>query len=164
MRLHSTLKCMALVALASLVCSVPTAVASPTSAKLEQDVVRLVNVARAERGVAPLAVRSELTRAARAHSLDMVTRGFFAHAAPGGQDFGSRILGYYKPRRAVGETIAWGSGTRGSPGAIVAGWLRSPQHRATLLDSRYTQIGIGVAAGTFAGKPGARVYTADFGG
>jgi uncharacterized protein YkwD len=164
MRLHSTMRCLALAALACLVCSVPTAAAATTSATLEQDVVRLVNVARAERGLGPLEMRSALTRAARAHSRDMVTRGFFAHDAPGGPDFGSRILGYYTPRRAVGETIAWGSGSLGSPEAIVAGWMRSRPHRATLLDRRYTQIGIGIAGGTFAGTPGARVYTADFGG
>ena len=164
MRLHSTIKCMALVALTCLVSSVPTAAASPASANLEQDVVRLVNVARAAQGVGPVVVRSALVRAARAHSRDMVTRGFFAHNAPGGQDFGSRILGYYKPRRAIGETIAWGAGATASPDAIVAGWLRSPAHRATLLDRRFTGIGIGIAGGKFAGTPGARVYTADFGG
>ncbi|MEN3285163.1 MAG: hypothetical protein V7607_6303, partial [Solirubrobacteraceae bacterium] len=63
---------------------------------------------------------------------------------------------------AIGETIAWGSGGLASPSSIVRSWLRSPGHRAILLDGRYDDAGIGIALGAPGGSSGA-TFTGDFG-
>lgn len=41
-----------------------------------------------------------------------------------------------------GENIAYGQST---PGAVMNSWLNSPGHRANILGSNYTQIGVGLA-------------------
>jgi uncharacterized protein YkwD len=44
----------------------------------------------------------------------------------------------------------------------VRSWLRSPGHRAILLDGRYDDVGIGIALGAPVGGGGA-TFTGDFG-
>ena len=45
--------------------------------------------------------------------------------------------------RTAGENIAMGQTT---PEAVVNGWMNSEGHRANILNSSYTQIGVGYAA------------------
>ena len=61
-----------------------------------------------------------------------------------------------------GETLAWGTGVLAKPGYTVKAWLASPEHRAILLSSTWTRIGISRACGTFLGHTGACVWTADW--
>ena len=49
-----------------------------------------------------------------------------------------------------------------TPASIVRSWLRSPGHRAILLDGRYDDVGIGIALGAPVGGSGA-TFTGDFG-
>jgi uncharacterized protein YkwD len=126
----------------------------------ERAVLRLVNVQRRHRGLVGLDANRQLTLAARTHSASMVTRRFFAHVSPGGSTLVSRAraAGYVRGGRwRVGEAIAWGSGSLGSPRAVVAGWMRSPGHRRILLAAGYREAGVGVASGTPAGGPGVTV-------
>ena len=48
---------------------------------------------------------------------------------------------------AIGENLAWGSGSRGTPRAIVRTWMHSARHRRSILSRRFRDVGIGVAAG-----------------
>ena len=63
----------------------------------------------------------------------------------------------------AGETLAWGTGSYGSPAGVVNMWMHSPDHRAILLSSSYRFVGIGRAYGTFQGYRGADIWTADWG-
>jgi uncharacterized protein YkwD len=97
----------------------------------------------------------------------MVARNYFSHDSLGGGDFVDRIrkAGYMAPRTfpTLGEDLAWGSGTLGEPGAIVASWMASPGHRANILGRQFREAGIGVAFGDpGAGEDGA-TYALDFG-
>jgi uncharacterized protein YkwD len=66
-------------------------------------------------------------------------------------------------RWSLGENIAWGSGAKASPKAIVSAWMASPPHRRNILTRKYRRIGIGVATGApVAGVNGA-TYVTDFG-
>jgi uncharacterized protein YkwD len=54
-----------------------------------------------------------------------------------------------------------------SPQTALAAWFESPEHRATILNAGWREIGVAVlhvraAPGVFAGRP-AVVITADFG-
>ena len=86
---------------------------------------------------------AELGRAARAHALNMAEHGFFQHLDPQGHDSRERALaqGF---RGLVGEDLAWGQPT---PEQVVAAWLQSPGHCATLMNPTYTRLGIGYAEG-----------------
>lgn len=125
-----------------------------------------INHVRRAHGLRPVVPSPRLHRAARAHSADMLRRGYFAHTSPTGLTLFERIVrsGFvtYGAWNA-GETLAWGTGSYGSPAGVVNMWMRSPDHRAILLSPAYRFVGIGRAEGTFQGHPGADLWTADWG-
>ena len=106
----------------------------------EQEVVRLVNAQRAQNGLKPLAENWELSRVARYKSADMASRRYFSHESP---TYGSpyqMMRNFGISFRSAGENIAYGQRT---PAAVVAAWMNSSGHRANILNSSYTQIGVG---------------------
>ena len=130
----------------------PLASAGVTATPGEIAIVRVMNSVRAANGVPPLRIGPALTRAARAHSADMVRRGYFDHGA-----FVQRLRRFGVRAPYVGENLA--SGTRPlSAGEIVNMWVASPPHRQNLLDRGFRRIGVGVAGGSN------RLVTADFAG
>lgn len=142
----------------------------PTTASLARaaaTTVCLIDGRREAHGLAPLRANRALGRAAREHSRRMVAQRTFAHVEPGGAGPAQRIAatGYLRGARhwRVGETIAWGTGSYATPGAIVRMWMASPPHRATLLDPDLRNVGVGVAAGSPDGSGAAATYTADLG-
>jgi uncharacterized protein YkwD len=125
-----------------------------------------INAVRVNHGLTPMAPSSGLHRAALRHSQDMLWREYFAHTSPMGSTIGYRIQtsGFVTYGAWwAGETLAWGSGSTGSPQSVVKMWLMSPEHRAILLSPRYHLVGIGRAQGAFLGHPGATVWTVDWG-
>jgi uncharacterized protein YkwD len=126
----------------------------------EARVLSLLNGIRHDHGLAPLTASTALRAAAREHSSDMLTRGYFAHDAPG-ESFGHRIRRHLASP-LVGENIAWGTGSYGTPEGLVRLWMHSPAHRHIILMPSLHRIGLGVASGTFQGTPDAVMATADF--
>ncbi len=109
----------------------------------EQEVVRLVNAERAKYGLAALEEDWELSRVARYKSQDMHDGRYFSHTSPTyGTPF-EMIRAFGLSYRAAGENIAVGYAT---PAAVVAGWMASEGHRANILSSSYTKIGVGYVA------------------
>jgi len=148
--------CAAFVIALSVISGASAAVFSRTS---ESRIIGAMNRVRVEHGLRPLRVVERLHAAARAHSADMIRRGYFGHGA-----FARRMDGYGVQARVVGENLAWGSGVYSAPGTIVHEWLVSAEHRANLLRRGFRRVGIGALTGTFAGHAGAFVVTADFAG
>jgi uncharacterized protein YkwD len=131
----------------------------------------LVNRERVTRGEQPLTSSPRLAVAAERHTLSMAFRGYFAHVGPGGDTPLTRIraAGYLFSAHGsyeVGENIAWGTLHLGTPRAIVAAWMASPEHRANILDRRYRSTALGVSPhvpwSLAGGQPGG-IYTEDFG-
>ncbi len=126
----------------------------------------LLNQERAERGVRRLHGSELLRAAATRHSNDMVARTYFDHDGPAGGTLVTRVTrtGYINPRMAwtVGENIGWGSGSLGTPKAMVEAWMASPGHRANLLNPAFEDVGVGIALGSPRGGAGV-TYTTDFG-
>jgi uncharacterized protein YkwD len=127
----------------------------------------LVNQERTSRGLKPLKLNRRLSNAAAGHARDMVARNYFSHDTLGGGDFVARIrkAGYVAPRAfpSLGEDLAWGSGSLGTPRSIVQSWMASPGHRANILAPQFREAGMGVAYGDpGAGQDGA-TYALDFG-
>ncbi len=109
----------------------------------EQEVIRLVNAERAKYGLAALEEDWELSRVARYKSQDMHDGRYFSHTSPTyGTPF-EMIRAFGLSYRAAGENIAVGYAT---PAAVVAGWMASEGHRANILSSSYTKIGVGYVA------------------
>ena len=109
----------------------------------EKEVVSLVNDIRAKNGLKELAYNWELSRVARYKSQDMHDNRYFAHNSPTyGTPF-QMIKNFGITFRSAGENIAKG---QTSPQAVVNAWMSSSGHRANILNSSYTQIGIGYVA------------------
>jgi len=129
-------------------------------------VLCLVNRERTRRGLPRLSLDRRLSRAATKHSRDMVRRSYFDHVSPGGQTVRHRILrtGWLRGARGwtIGENLAWGSGDHAGAADTVRRWMRSPGHRANILNARFREIGIGIALGTPESEDGA-TYTTTFG-
>lgn len=121
---------------------IPTVDTSVTA--YEQEVIRLVNEIRAENGLTALTYDWELSRVARFKSQDMKDNRYFAHNSPVyGTPF-EMIRNFGISYRSAGENIAKGYAT---PQAVVNGWMNSSGHRANILNSRYTHIGVGYVSG-----------------
>lgn len=128
----------------------------------EARIVAGINTFRRAHGLRVLRVDPVLADAARAHSLDMLTRSYFDHDAPG-RSFTLR-MSRYTPASCIAENIAWGSGPYGTGPGIVTAWKNSPGHRHVMLLPWVRTIGVGVRTGRFFGATGATVATADFAG
>lgn len=110
----------------------------------EGKVVQLVNQKRAQAGLKPLAHNWELSRVARYKSMDMRDQGYFSHTSPTyGSPF-TMIKSFGISYRAAGENIAMGQST---PQAVVDAWMKSPGHRANIMSTQFTEIGVGYAFG-----------------
>jgi uncharacterized protein YkwD len=145
----------------------------PTRANLElvrAAVLCLHNRERARHGLPRLRENPLLRRAAERHTDDMVSERFFDHTSPSGSTMVERIrrTGYTKRARswALGENIAWGSGSLATAAQIHRSWMKSPGHRANILQRSFREIGIGIESGLpvrlSAAQSGA-TYTTDFG-
>ncbi len=109
----------------------------------EKEVIRLVNQKRAEKGLSPLKEDWELSRVARFKSQDMKDKNYFSHTSP---TYGSpfdMIKSFGISYKSAGENIAKGQST---PQAVVNAWMNSSGHRANILNSSYTHIGVGYVA------------------
>jgi uncharacterized protein YkwD len=133
-------------------------------------VLCLHNRERARHGLPRLRENPKLRRAAERHASNMVDSSFFDHTSPGGSTMVDRIrrTGYTKRARswALGENIAWGSGSLATAAQIQRSWMHSPGHRANILQRSFREIGIGIETGLpvrlSAAQSGA-TYTTDFG-
>ena len=132
----------------------------------ESKIISLVNKQRTRRGLRPVRVRYDLTRAARAHSRDMARRNRLTHCSANGDSTGKRLRRYGYTSSGyrywcVGEDIAWGRyGTLyATPTAIVAAWMKSYSHRKVILRKALRDVGVGVAKS----GSGRRYFTLDMG-
>lgn len=108
----------------------------------QKKVVDLVNAERAKNGLKPLTMNAELSKVATLKSQDMAKLNYFDHNSP---TYGSPFDMMKKfgiSYRTAGENIAMG---QSSPEQVMQGWMNSPGHRANILKSSFTQIGVGVA-------------------
>jgi len=142
--------------------------AQVSNATVKQTTLCLLNKKRKEHGRRALKPNRRLARAARKHARDMVERKYFSHTAPGGVSFVDRIMrqDYVNPGQGwtLGENLAWGSYQLATPKSIVRSWMRSPGHRANILNPKFREIGIGVVTGAPApGTEHAATYATSFG-
>lgn len=116
--------------------------ASGSYSSFQNQVVQLVNQERTSRGLKALAVDSALTKTATLKSQDMAKLGYFDHNSP---TYGSpfdMMKQFGITYRAAGENIAYG---QTSPAQVMQGWMNSEGHRANILSTSYTKIGVGIA-------------------
>jgi uncharacterized protein YkwD len=91
---------------------------------------------------------------ARAHAVDMLQRGYFAHEAPDGRTPFDRMRLGNVQFTAAGENLAL------APTVALAhqGLMDSPGHKANILHPAFRRVGIGAARADGRG----RMFTQDF--
>ncbi|MGE7921601.1 CAP domain-containing protein [Viridibacillus arvi] len=116
----------------------------PKPLTFSEQVVNLVNVERKKIGVEPLKIDKRLEKTATLKSEDMRNLQYLSHTSP---TYGSPFdmmrnygISYYY----AGENIAAGQVT---PEDVMNSWMNSSGHKANMLNSRFTHIGVGYANG-----------------
>jgi uncharacterized YkwD family protein len=114
----------------------------------EQQMVDMINQERAAAGVAPLKVDLRLVSVGQAKADDMKANNYFDHTSP---TYGSP----WAMMQQVGLTVGWAgeniAGNNSVSGAMAA-LMQSPDHKANILDPRFTHVGIGIAYGSAYGN------------
>lgn len=123
----------------------PTAIVGGSSTscvdgKNQCAVFEIVNAERGQAGLLPYAYNPHLAAAAQAHAADMVQQDYFSHTSLDGRSFGDRVNETEYTGSPTGENIAAG---QRSPESVMASWMDSEGHRANILSTRSTDIGIG---------------------
>ena len=103
----------------------------------------LVNAERKKKGLKLLNIDEELKKVARAHSADMLTRGYFSHMTPEGKDPFHRMKQAGITYKKAGENLAYAS----TLAEAHKGLMNSPSHRAAILNKSFGRIGIGIVDG-----------------
>ena len=123
---------------------------SPEAFLTQSGIITLTNIQRKSFGLPSLSENERLDLAAALKAQDTFEKQYFAHVSPTGQNVEdlAEIVGY--EFIAIGENLALGNFADDK--TVVEGWMASPGHRANILSSRYTEIGVAVVKGIFDGK------------
>jgi hypothetical protein len=110
--------------------------AAPASASgpYTSNILSSVNSARASHGLRPYTLRSDLSSVAYSWSKHMAASNSLSH--------NPRLTSQVTNWRFVGENVGYASDWK----TVMAAFMASPGHRANILDSDFTEIGIGVVA------------------
>lgn len=130
----------------------------------EQTMLCLVDYARQAEGLPGLTPNPALEGSAALKSRDLIACQEFSHYACGREfDYWIRASGYMSvPCWHVGENIAWGRGSLGTPRAIFITFLQSDTHRHNML-GEYTAIGIDTRVGKLGWQGTVQIWTQHFG-
>jgi hypothetical protein len=109
----------------------------------------MTNSDRESLGIPPLKTNALLTKAAQLKADDMAAKGYFAHQDPQGKSpwHWFEQVGY--EYSYAGENLAVDFS---ESGAVENAWMNSPLHRANIIKSNFTNVGIGVARGMYQGR------------
>ncbi|MDO5559276.1 MAG: CAP domain-containing protein [Oscillospiraceae bacterium] len=103
------------------------------------EVLELVNKARSDNGLSALSLDTTLCSAALVRSTETVS--VFSHTRPDGSSCFTVLDEFGINARTKGENIAWG---QKSSQEVMTAWMNSEGHRANILNSSFTTLGVGV--------------------
>lgn len=98
------------------------------------------NDIREQNGLDPLALNTQLSKAAFKHSKNMALQDFFSHTGMDGSQSWDRIQAAGYDYSMAAENIAIGYETGQE---VLDGWMGSESHRVNVLDPALTEIGFG---------------------
>lgn len=126
---------------------------------LEEQVLVLLNVYRAEKGLSKLDTNFALRSSARWKSLHMGAFNYFGHEdTPIKRSTNDRISDCgYSVSNGWGENLAHG---QGSAAEVMKAWIASPGHKKNLETAWFRTVGIGVSRSA----DGTLYWTQNFGG
>jgi len=119
------------------------------AAVIASALVDFVNSDRAQNNLFPLTVNPQLQAAAQAKANDMAGGEYFAHVSPTGRDpwYWFTQAGYNFSYGGENLAVYFSDSS-----AVNTAWMNSPEHRANILNSHFTEIGIATAQGVYQGQ------------
>lgn len=120
------------------------------SSVLPPVLVDLANADRTTNAEASLTVNPLLVEVAQEKANDMASKGYFAHDTPDGKSpwYWFSKVGY--SYSSAGENLAINFTDSGD---VNTAWMNSPEHRANILNGKFTEIGVATAQGMYQGRP-----------
>ncbi len=118
-------------------------------AEEQKQILLLTNQLRADKKVSTLAIADKLNLSAQNKAEDMAAKNYFAHSS-GGKSLADWLREAEYNYEVAGENLAVGFS---SAEDIVAAWQKSPTHYRNLIDTDFTDIGIGLAGGVYKDQP-----------
>lgn len=115
-----------------------TAPAAQAALTPQQQVLELVNRDRANHGLGKVTMTAELNEAAARRAQEIVST--FSHTRPDGRSCFSVLSECGVSYSSCGENIAAGQRTAED---VERGWMNSPGHKANILNTNYSHIGVG---------------------
>ncbi len=112
--------------------------------------VELTNNDRTTSGLGTLAQSPTLTAVAQAKADDMAVKGYFAHTSPEGVTPWHWFSEAGYKFSYAGENLAVDFSESDD---VERAWMNSPTHRANIVGTQFTEIGIATANGTYQGRP-----------
>jgi uncharacterized protein YkwD len=100
-------------------------------------------------GLPALSFNSQLAAAAQVKADDLFARQYFEHESPTGEGPGDLAANAGYEYIIVGENLAMGNFENDA--VLVQAWMDSPGHRANILNTQYTEIGVAVKRGVYEG-------------
>lgn len=110
----------------------------------QQLIVQEVNPVRESYGFSDLKPNEKLNKAAQLKAEDMITRNYFSHTGPEGKTPWVWLDQVNYKYAAAGENLAVDVS---DPKVLINAWLASPSHAKNVLNTNFTDIGIGIAKG-----------------
>lgn len=118
---------------------------------LQSKIIAETNLQRQENSDLPsLKENTKLDEAASAKANDMFLNQYFEHISPTGIGPGDLAQKYDYNYIVEGENLILGNFS--SEKELVQDWMNSPEHRANILNNRYTEIGVAIIKGTYKGQ------------
>ncbi len=112
-------------------------------------IVTLTNQDRQKNNLSLLATNVTLAAAAKLKADDMASKGYFAHTSPEGH------TPWYWFSKAGYQFIYAGENLAVNymeSDAVQNAWLNSPTHRANIMNSNFTEMGVATASGIYNGQ------------
>lgn len=131
----------------------PAATAAPASSRCAtparagaeaSSVIASVNAQRKAAGLSAVKMSPALMKTAQAHACDNAARGGISHVGTDGSNLTQRLRRQNYLIRTAAENTGWGFA---NAGVAMNYWMKSPGHRANILNPAMKEIGLGLADG-----------------
>jgi len=118
---------------------------------VKEKVLAQTNVQRYNNGMLfPLTENAKLSAAAEVKAEDMLKNEYFEHVSPSGVTSGQLVKSFGYEYLVTGENLIRGNFS--GEVEMVQDWMNSPGHRENILNTKFTEIGVAVAKGTYKGQ------------
>lgn len=120
---------------------------APETTLTKTGIIVQTNIQRTQNNLPIFKEDEKLNAAALAKAKDILEKQYFAHESPTGVGASDLMAQAGYEYVIIGENLALGNFD--SDQDVVSGWMNSPGHRANILNSKFTEIGVGAVKGVY---------------